>query len=196
MAEALEEVGAAAPTPGSGSWPATGWRAIQPTDLAKAIRYSRRAGDAALAALAPADAVRYYTQALELSSQGADADPSSSSTWPPAWARPCASPAIRAFATCCSGPAGGPPTLGDTDRLVAAVLANNRGTFSTVSTIDEEKVAMLQAALDRLDTDDVRRALLLATLCTELPSAVRSSVGRLWPTRRWPSPGSRATMPR
>ena len=67
-------------------------------------------------------------------------------------------------------------SLGDTDRLVAAVLANNRGTFSTVSTIDEEKVEMLEAALERLGADDVRRALLLATLCTEL--TVGSSLER------------------
>jgi len=37
-----------------------------PSTLAKAIDYSRQAGDAALNALAPADALRYYSQALEL----------------------------------------------------------------------------------------------------------------------------------
>src|SRR5205823_13097995 len=44
-------------------------------DLAKAISYSRRAGDAALSSLAPGDALGYYTQALELLRQTDDLDP-------------------------------------------------------------------------------------------------------------------------
>ena len=65
---------ATAPGPRSASWPATG-RATQPADLAKALDYSRRAGDAALAALAPGDALRYYTQALDLYARSDDPDP-------------------------------------------------------------------------------------------------------------------------
>ena len=146
------------------------WVAAMPIDLVKAIDYSRQAGDVALAALAPADAVRYYSQALELSSQDPDPDPD---------------PVLELDATIGLGTAmrqTGDPAfrdtllrgsrraaeLGDTDRLVAAALANNRGTFSTVSAIDQEKVSILEAALGRLDGDDVRRALVLATLCTEL----------------------------
>jgi hypothetical protein len=66
--------------------------------------------------------------------------------------------------------------LDDTDRFVVATLANDRGTFSTVSSIDAEKVEMLEACLERLAADDVRRALVLATLCTEL--TVGSSLER------------------
>src|SRR5207244_5675609 len=40
--------------------------ATHPFDLAKAISYSRQAGDAALNALAPGDALGYYAQALGL----------------------------------------------------------------------------------------------------------------------------------
>ena len=40
--------------------------ATEPIDLAKAIGDPRQVGDAALHALAPADALRYYTQALDL----------------------------------------------------------------------------------------------------------------------------------
>ena len=40
--------------------------ATQPADAAKAIEYARLAGDAALEALAPVDAVRWFSQALEL----------------------------------------------------------------------------------------------------------------------------------
>ena len=40
--------------------------ATKPTDVKKAIAYARRAGEIALKALAPEDAVRYFSQALEL----------------------------------------------------------------------------------------------------------------------------------
>ena len=40
--------------------------ATRPTDLSKALQYVRRAGDAALAALAPLDAIRWYEEALDL----------------------------------------------------------------------------------------------------------------------------------
>ena len=58
--------------------------------------------------------------------------------------------------------------LGDTDRLVAAALANDRGTFSTVDTIDTEKVGILEMALARVSSDRADRALLLSALCSEL----------------------------
>jgi len=59
--------------------------------------------------------------------------------------------------------------LGATDRLVAAALGNSRGFFSSIGVIDVDKVAVLESALDALGDDDGReRALLLATLCSEL----------------------------
>ncbi len=59
--------------------------------------------------------------------------------------------------------------LGDTDRLVAAALANSRGWFSALGQLDAEKVEVIEAALDALpDTDSPERARLLATLCSEL----------------------------
>ena len=58
--------------------------------------------------------------------------------------------------------------LGDTDRLVAAALANNRGWFSAAGAIDTEKVEVLEIALDRLPADHIARALVLSTLCSEL----------------------------
>ena len=59
--------------------------------------------------------------------------------------------------------------LDATDRLVAAALGNSRGFFSSIGVIDADKVAVLESALDALGDDDGReRALLLATLCSEL----------------------------
>jgi class 3 adenylate cyclase/tetratricopeptide (TPR) repeat protein len=48
--------------------------ATRPSDIAKAITYARRAGDAARDTLAPEDAIRWYEQALELVSLGAGGD--------------------------------------------------------------------------------------------------------------------------
>jgi hypothetical protein len=48
--------------------------ATRPSDIAKAIAYARRAGDAARDALAPEDAIRWYEQALELVSLGGRGD--------------------------------------------------------------------------------------------------------------------------
>ncbi len=67
VAEALEvsasaTVDAAALSELAGHWQA----ATKPADTAKAIAYTRQAAAAAMVALAPADAARLYTQALEL----------------------------------------------------------------------------------------------------------------------------------
>ena len=145
--------------PGRGwaNWPATGSHATQPIDLAKAVGYSRQAGDAALAALAPADALRYYAQALELPHRADDPDPvlvldlaiglgtAQRQTGDPAFRDTLLDAARRAS------------DLGDTERLAAAALANDRGWYSSVGVIDAEKVAVLELALEhRLPADDPR----------------------------------------
>ena len=59
--------------------------------------------------------------------------------------------------------------LGATDRLVRAALSNNRGFVSMIGSIDADRVAVLEAALDALPAGDSReRALVLATLCSEI----------------------------
>ena len=57
---------------------------------------------------------------------------------------------------------------GDTDRLVQAVLANDRGFLSDLLGIDTEKVDALELALAQLSSDRPERALVLALLCQEL----------------------------
>ena len=66
VAEALEDLCGDRPGSRVGELARHWFSASQPVDLAKALDYSRQAADAALAALAPADALRYYTQALDL----------------------------------------------------------------------------------------------------------------------------------
>ena len=168
VAEALEDLRGNRPETRVGELARHWVEAIQPIDLAKAIDYSRQAGDEALAALAPADAVRYYSQALELSAQSPDRDRVLELDATIGLGTAMRQSGDPAFRDTLLGASHQAVDLGDTDRLLAACLANSRGTFSTVSVIDEEKVSILETALDRLDDDDERRALVLATLCTEL----------------------------
>ncbi len=69
VAEALEGLGGGRPDTRLGELARHWVKTSQPADLAKALDYSRRAADAALAALAPADALGYYAQALDLYSR-------------------------------------------------------------------------------------------------------------------------------
>ena len=168
VAEALEDLCGDRPGSRVGELARHWFNATQPVDLAKALDYSRQAADAALDALAPADALRYYTQALDLYAQTDNPDPilgidlavglgtAQRQTGDPAFRDTLLDAARRAA------------DLDDTERLVAAALANNRGIFSTGGTIDADKVEILEMALDRLAPDDPDRALVLATLCAEL----------------------------
>jgi class 3 adenylate cyclase/tetratricopeptide (TPR) repeat protein len=168
VAEALEDLCGDRPGTRAGELARHWFSATQPIDLAKAIRYSRQAADAALAALAPADALRYYAQALDLFAQVDDADAvlgldlaiglgtAQRQIGDPAFRETLLDAARRAA------------DLGDTGRLAAAALANNRGLYTAAGRIDTDKVEVLETALDRLPADRPERALVLATLCAEL----------------------------
>ena len=188
VAEALEDLCGDRPGARVGELARHWFNATQPIDLAKAIDYSRQAGDAALGALAPADALRYYAQALDLYARSDDPDPilgidlaiglgtAQRQTGDPAFRDTLLDAARRAA------------DLGDTERLVAAALANNRGIFSAAGTIDADKVEILEMALDRLATDDPDRALVLATLCCgahlRQPARASPGAGRRGPRHR------------
>ena len=168
VAEALEDLLGDRPGTRVGELARHWFSATQPIDLTKAINYARQAGDAALAALAPADALRYYAQALDLYPQATDPDPilgldlaiglgtAQRQTGDPGHRQTLLDAARRAA------------DLGDTDRLVAAALANNRGFYSAAGVIDTDRVEILETALDRLIAGTPDRALVLATLCAEL----------------------------
>ena len=156
VAEALEDLYGDRPGERVGELARHWINATQPIDLAKAIGYSRQAADAALDALAPADALRYYTQALDLYAQSDHPDPilgidlavglgtAQRQTGDPAFRETLLDAARRAA------------DLDDTDRLVAAALANYRGLFSSAGNIDVDKVEILEMALARLASDDPR----------------------------------------
>jgi predicted ATPase len=147
-------------------------RSVAPSaDGLKAVGYAVRAGDRALGQLAHDEAVSYYRQALELleiTPTAGEEDQrldllvslgeAQHSTGEPAY-RETLLEAARLAAS-----------RGDACRLARAALANSRGgMFSSTNSVDEERVAVLEAALDAMDGSDLAtRARLLANLGIEL----------------------------
>ncbi|MCB1256978.1 MAG: AAA family ATPase [Microthrixaceae bacterium] len=146
-------------------------QATRPADTAKAVGYSAQAGAAALAALAPADAVRWFTQALELLAPTGDL-------------RQRAEILIGlGNAQRETGTASHRETLleaaqladqiDDVPLLVQAVLANNRGYHSVVGGVDEDRIAAIDRALERLSHEpSPERARLLGLSSAERTYAV------------------------
>ena len=138
-------------------------------DPTQALEYCRRAGEHALNQRAPDQAVDYFEQARELLDDNDVEDER-----------------LRVelllglgIARCRAGVAGYREVLleagalaeqaGDTELLVRAALANNRGFFSSVGDVDAERVQMLRTALDALgEADSLERARLLANLSGEI----------------------------
>lgn len=146
--------------------------ATRPADAGKAAGYARRAGEAALDALAPDEAIRWFRQAVELLDAGSERDARQRLDVLIGLGdaqRQAGDPAYRETLLDAAAEAA---RLGDTDRLVSAALANNRGIVSSFGVVDAERIAMLEAALASAGDGDSRaRAWLLATLAAELASS-------------------------
>ncbi len=144
------------------------FNASQPVDAPKAISYARRAADAALLALAPDDAVRYYSQALTLCRHLKNADPVLVIDVLLGLGTAQRQAGMAEFRETLLDASRRARDLGATDQLVKAALANNRGLFGAIGIIDTDRIEVLEAALERTDdSDSSERALLLATLCSE-----------------------------
>lgn len=142
--------------------------APQRADVPKAIQYAYQAGNSALSALAPADAVDYFRSATALFSEHAVADPALEIDLAIGLGtaqRQTGDPAFRATLLAAGARAA---ELGDTTRLVRAALANDRGWHTTSGAVDTEKVGQLEHALQRLPAGVADRALVLGALCAEL----------------------------
>ncbi len=151
------------------------FKAAQGQDLAKALDYSRRAADAALASLAPEEALRNYTQALSIATLIPDTTATQNLDLTIGLGiaqRQVGNPGFRDTLLEAARTAAG---LGDTRRLVAAALANDRG-FGAFGSVDRDRTEVLETALPRLPSDHRDRALLLANLCKELPLPRRMAV--------------------
>ena len=169
IAEVIESTAGQAPGARVGELAHHWLNASQPANATKAIDYSRQAGEAALAALAPDDAVRHLLQALRLAELVPENDPMVACDLRLALGEAERQAGLPGFRETFLDAAHRAQELGATDRLVAAALGNSRGFFSSIGIIDVDKVAVLESALDALSDGDGReRALLLATLCSEL----------------------------
>jgi class 3 adenylate cyclase/tetratricopeptide (TPR) repeat protein len=139
--------------------------ATVPARASKAFDYARQAGDRALDELAPDEAVRWYSQALELLAAGDDQRRGPLLVALGIAQRQAGDARFRATLLDAAGIA---QRTGDAALLVKAALANNRGTVSAVLTVDDDRVRVLEAALDAVDpAPSSDRARLLALLGVE-----------------------------
>jgi hypothetical protein len=169
VAEALESIYGDRPGERVGDLAYHWSNATQPVVLEKAVAYSKRAAEAAMDALAPDEAVRYFSQALELHDQQRDPDPLLKVDLVVGLGTAQRQAGQSHFRETLLEAGRQARRLGATDRLVSATLANNRGLFSSLGAVDEEKVAALGEVLAAIPpSDSGERALLLATLCNEL----------------------------
>lgn len=138
--------------------------AIRPSDHEKALKYVISAADEALAALAPDDAIRWYRQALDLAADQAPTDHALRCRLLVGLGtaqRQIGAPDYRETLIEAVGLAR---RSEDSDLLVAAVLAADRGIAGTSGT-DVEWVTAAEAALAAVGPDDSRaRARLLGVL--------------------------------
>ena len=136
----------------------------------KAISFTRRAGDRALVQLAHQDAARFYQQAIDLleTSQGHDSGGERLDLLIRLGEaqRRAGDPLHRdtLIAACRLA-----RDRGDAEALATAALSNNRGMFAVIGAVDEDRAAMLEAALEAQGpAETTLRARLLANLAVEV----------------------------
>jgi DNA-binding SARP family transcriptional activator len=169
VGEALEELLGAEPGAGVPALAHHWAAATTAVDLHKAVMYARMAGERALEELAPEEALRSFSQALELQAQGAEADLRERCDLLIGLGeaqRQTGDSAYRATLLEASRLAS---ELEDADRAARAALANSRGHVSAFGQIDEERLAAMQRALELDDPPQpVRRTRLLGLQAREL----------------------------
>lgn len=150
--------------------------ATRPADLDKALRYVVQAADEALAALAPDDAISWFQQALDLVARQRSPDASlrcrllvglgTAQRQVGAAYRDALLEAIELARE-----------IGDSELLIAAILAADRGVAGTSGT-DAEWVAATEAALQAIGPGDSRARARLLTALSQVIDA------REWERRR------------
>ena len=146
------------------------WRlATVSVDKEKAARYSLRAGQLALDSLAPAEAVRLFADALELTGTAASRARCEVLTGLGEAQRLTGDPAYReTLLEACTIAS----TRNDPDLAARAALANNRGFISVAGEVDQDRIDAIERAIE-LDqpAQPARRARLLALEAQELTYA-------------------------
>jgi class 3 adenylate cyclase/tetratricopeptide (TPR) repeat protein len=145
------------------------WRlAAVSVDKAKAADYALKAGQRALQSLAPDEAVKLFTDALDLTGAGDSVERSEALIGLGEAQRQVGGGSHReTLLEACEIAL----RLGDADRLARAALSNSIFLWSVWGGMDEEVVAALQAAADQLPSDSPQRARVLGQLALELTFA-------------------------
>jgi len=137
----------------------------RPDDAAAIVVYARRAAEEAEGALNPEEAVRWYTVALDALGDEVDVTRARVLSRLGEVQRQTGDLAYRATLLEAARLA---LQFDDVDTLVFAALANSRQIQSTTGTIDQERVDVLEASLDRVGpTPTPERARLLAHLASD-----------------------------
>lgn len=147
----------------------------RPAQAAKAFTYARLAGDRAMAAVAPDEAVRWYRQAIE--TPGPAPDPHERVRCLVSLGLAQRIAGHEAFHATLFEASALAQDIGDTEAMVRATLGQNRNMASRVGRVDTALVQCLEDALGAVGAgDSPERARLLASLSSELafdPDAVR-----------------------
>jgi hypothetical protein len=142
--------------------------AVQPAETGKAVHYAGLAGQRALDQLAPDEALRWFTQAIELvhGNPAFDAREHARLLIGLGCAqRQCG---VAAYRETLLDAAHVADAIDAGDLLVRAALENNRGWFSALGETDSERIAVIDRAIERLDgADSPDRARLLTLACSE-----------------------------
>jgi hypothetical protein len=137
----------------------------RPDDATAVVRYARRAAEEAVAALNPEEAVRWYSVALDALGDDVDITRAQVLGHLGDAQRQTGDLAYRATLLEAARLA---LEFDDVETLVFAALANSRQIQSTTGTIDQERVDVLEASLDRVGPASTpERARLLAHLASD-----------------------------
>jgi class 3 adenylate cyclase len=176
VAEALEELYGADPGEHLGEL-AVHWRlAAVSVDKAKAARYALEAGRRALDNLAPAEALKYFTDAVV---QTAPVDSGERCEALIGLGEAQFQTGVAAFRETLLEASRIASELQDGELAARASLANNRGFSSAIGEVDDERITAIERAIELDDPPNpARRARLLALQAQEL--AWDSDVAHRW----------------
>jgi class 3 adenylate cyclase/tetratricopeptide (TPR) repeat protein len=137
--------------------------------ITKAVEYTTRAAEQAVAALAHDQAVVLYREALGLVDATKQPDPARRAELLVRLGEAERDSGDGAYRQTLLDAARYAASQGDAARLARAALANSRGYFSSIAAVDTERVAVLEDALRTVDpAASATCARLLATLASEL----------------------------
>jgi len=138
-------------------------------DTNKALDYSMLAGEQALENLAPDEAVPWLTQALDLLQRSSEPDPAQRCELTIRLGEAQRQAGQAEYRETLLRAAAQADELQDTDRMARAALANSRGFASAFGAVDEERLAVLEKAIEGdCASNPARCAELLALEAMEL----------------------------